>query len=400
MLYTQDEVMDFVSEEDIKFIRLAFFDALGVQKNVSIMPENLLEAFEHGISFDASAIRGFEQPERSDMFLHPDPSTIAVLPWRPSDGRVVRMYCDIRHAGGALYEKDCRHILKKAVQKAADAGYEISFGSEIEFYLFKLDEKGLPTLEPIDFAGYMDISPDDKGENIRRNICFALSDMGITPEASHHEEGPGQNEIDFLHSDALAAADNCAAFKWAVRSIAAANGVHADFSPKPLKDMSGSGFHINISASNIGSAADNDLIPHITAGVLRRIREITLFLNPTPASYKRLGGYKTPKYANWGEGNRAALIRLPATNGNIRRVEVRSPDPQANPYTAFALLLYAALEGIMDAAIPPQKESAESLKELPASFDEAFALASASDFVKAIIPQSFMEAYAKQKAQH
>ncbi len=398
MLYTQNEVMDFVSEEDVKFIRLAFFDALGVQKNVSIMPENLLEAFESGISFDASAVRGFEPPEKSDMFLHPDPSTIAVLPWRPSNGRVVRMYCDIRHAGGKPYEKDCRHILKKAVQRAADSGYEISFGTEIEFYLFKLDESGNPTHEPLDRAGYMDIAPEDRGENIRRNICFTLSDMGITPEASHHEEGPGQNEIDFRYSDALTAADNCAAFKWAVRSVASANGVWADFSPKPLEGESGSGFHINISAAKKGSATNDILLPHITAGILRRIREITLFLNPTPDSYKRLGGHKAPKYINWGTGNRNALVRIPETNASVHRAELRSPDPQANPYTAFALLIEAALEGIKDGTLPPESGGEENLRTIPLSFEEAFALASESDFVKSVIPESFIKAYKQQEA--
>ena len=398
MLYTQNEVMDYVNEEDVKFIRLAFFDAFGAQKNVSIMPEALLEAFESGISFDASAIAGFELPESSDLFLHPDPSTIAALPWRPSNGRVVRMYCDIRRAGGAPYEKDCRYILKKAAQRAADAGYKISFGSEIEFYLFKLDENGNPTREPLDRAGYMDIAPEDKGENIRRNICFTLSDMGITPIASHHEEGPGQNEIDFRYSDALTAADNCAAFKWAVRSVASSNGVWADFSPKPLEGLSGSGFHVNISAGKKDSAADDALLPHITAGILRRIREITLFLNPTPASYMRLGRHKAPKYVSWGTANRNALIRIPETNDTPRRVELRSPDPQANPYTAFALLIEAALEGIKDAALPPE-DGGEPLETLPLSFEEAFDLASKSDFVKAIIPQSFIEAYRHKERQ-
>ena len=400
MLYTQNEVMDFVSEEDVKFIRLAFFDAFGTQKNISIMPEALREAFECGISFDASAVAGFEPPESSDLFLHPDPSTIAVLPWRPSNGRVVRMYCDIRRAGGVPYEKDCRHILKAAVQRAAAAGFEISFGSEIEFYLFKLDESGVPTREPLDRAGYMDIAPEDKGENIRRNICFTLSDMGITPVASHHEEGPGQNEIDFRYSDALTAADNCAAFKWAVSSVATSNGMWADFSPKPFAGVSGSGFHINISAGKSGAGADDALLPHITAGILRRIKEITLFLNPTPASYERLGRHKAPNRISWGTGNRNALIRIPETNGTPRRAELRSPDPQANPYTAFALLIDAALEGIKDGALPPPEGGeGESPEMLPLSFSEAFALASKSDFVKAIIPQSFIEAYRQQELQ-
>lgn len=412
MNYTQDEVIDFIKEEDVKFIRLAFFDALGVQKNVSIMPESLPAAFEHGVSFDASAIRGFEDPHKSDLFLHPDPSTIAVLPWRPSHGRVVRMFCDINRAGGAPYEKDCRNILKRAVKTAADCGLELMFGSEIEFYLFKLDEKGNPTSEPLDKAGYMDIAPEDMGENIRRTICFTLQDMGILPEASHHEEGPGQNEIDFRYSGALEAADNCATFKWAVRSIAASNGLFADFSPKPIATASGNGLHINISAKPLpgGNAAAKDPTPHIVAGLLRRIKEMTLFFNSTPESYDRLGRQKAPRHISWGTANRSALIRIPETNGKGRRIELRSPDPLANPYTAFALIIHAACEGIKENALPPEPVTADvsktgaaaglALEEIPASLEAAYKIAAESAFVKSVVPESFIHAYIRDAGAH
>ena len=212
MKYTKQEVMQFVNEEDVKFIRLAFCDVLGKQKNISIMPSELERAFEHGIAVDASAIRGFGGEIHSDLFLHPDPDTLAILPWRPEHGKVVRMFCTIRYPDGTSFENDARSILIQAVQDAESAGYSFYFGSEMEFYLFKLDENGDATRIPYDNAGYMDIAPDDKGENVRREICLTLEQMGIHPESSHHEEGPGHNEIDFRYSDALSAADNAMAF--------------------------------------------------------------------------------------------------------------------------------------------------------------------------------------------
>ena len=225
-MYTESEVLEFVKEEDVKFVRLAFFDVKGKQKNISIMADQLHRAFELGISFDASAIDGFEAPDKSDLFLHPDPTTLSVLPWRPNTGKVCRMFCNIKYPDGTPYEKDCRTLLKNAIKYAKEKyNLSLSFGPEVEFYLFKLNEAGESTKIPFDNAGYMDIAPEDKGENIRRDICFTLESMGIIPEASHHEEGPGQNEIDFKYSDALTAADNTATFKWIVRTRAASNGL-------------------------------------------------------------------------------------------------------------------------------------------------------------------------------
>ena len=271
-MYTENEVLDFIEEEDVKFIRLAFFDISGKQKNISIMPSELPRAFKEGISFDASAILGFESPDKSDLFLQPDPSTLAILPWRPTSGKVVRMFCNIKNPDGSPYKKDYRNLLKNAIKKAKDEfGIEIYIGAEVEFYLFKLNEKGEPTKEPFDQAGYMDIAPDDKGENIRREICFTLEQMGIIPEASHHEEGPGQNEIDFHYSDALTAADNTATFKWIVRTKAASNGLFADFSPKPLADKPGSGMHINISYKSLRTEDKVDYLPYMLGGILNHI---------------------------------------------------------------------------------------------------------------------------------
>ena len=381
-MYSESDVLDYVNEEDIKFIRLAFFDLNGVQKNVSILASQLENAFKNGVSFDASAIYGFESPEKSDLFLHPDPTTLSVLPWRPNTGKVARMFCNIRYPDGRAYEKDSRAILQNAVKAAKDSGVEFMFGTEIEFYLFKLDEKGEPTKIPFDNAGYMDIAPEDKGENIRREICFTLEEMGMQPEASHHEEGPGQNEIDFHYSDAVTAADNAATFKWIVRARAAQNGLYADFSPKPILDKAGSGFHINISCS------DSSKTKNALAGILRRAQEISFYLNSTENSYQRLGEHKAPNIIAWGNENRSAFIRVPSTKEEPR-FEIRSADSECNVYLAFTLLIHAALDGIKNNLEPPaeaaenlfaQKKSA--LKTLPKSLAEAKKLASQSDFVK------------------
>ncbi len=381
-MYSESDVLDYVNEEDIKFIRLAFFDLNGVQKNVSILASQLESAFKNGVSFDASAIYGFESPEKSDLFLHPDPTTLSVLPWRPNTGKVARMFCNIRYPDGRAYEKDSRAILQNAVKAAKDAGVEFMFGTEIEFYLFKLDEKGEPTKIPFDNAGYMDIAPEDKGENIRREICFTLEEMGMQPEASHHEEGPGQNEIDFHYSDAVTAADNAATFKWIVRARAAQNGLYADFSPKPILDKAGSGFHINISCS------DPSKTKNALAGILSRAQEISFYLNSTENSYQRLGEHKAPNIIAWGNENRSAFIRVPSTKEEPR-FEIRSADSECNVYLAFTLLIHAALDGIKSNLEPPA-ETAENLfgqkkaalKTLPKSLAEAKKLASQSDFVK------------------
>ena len=219
MKYSKEEVLQYVREDDVKFIRLAFCDVFGKQKNISIMPEELPRAFEYGIAFDASAIAGFGDETRCDLLLHPDPETLMLLPWRPEHGKVVRMFTHITYPDGTPFECDTRSLLKKAVEDAKKAGYTFAFGAEQEFYLFNLDETGSSTKIPYDEAGYMDIAPEDRGENIRREICLTLEQMGIRPESSHHEEGPGQNEIDFRYSDPLTAADNTMTFQTVVKTI-------------------------------------------------------------------------------------------------------------------------------------------------------------------------------------
>lgn len=397
-MYTQSEVLEFIEEEDVKFIRLAFFDLKGKQKNISIMPSELGRAFEGGIPFDASAIEGFEGPQKSELYLKPDPATLAIIPWRPATGKVVRMFCNILTPDGKPYLKDSRTILQNACQHLKDeCGIEMMVGTEVEFYLFKLDEKGQPTTETFDKAGYMDIAPEDHGENIRREICFTLEQMGMSPEASHHEEGPGQNEIDFHYSDALTAADNVATFKWIVNTKAAANGLYADFSPKPIAGQAGNGMHINISYRPVNGNAGKDtenLLPNILGGILKHIEEITYFLNPADNSYNRLGASKAPEYISWGKENRSTLIRVPSST-STKRLELRSPDPLCNTYLVLTLLIEAAIEGIKN-KIEPVAETVEnlfdeeiakkaSLKALPKSLAEAKRLAENSDFVKKVL---------------
>lgn len=400
MSYTPNEVMQYVSEEDVKFIRLAFCDVFGKQKNISIMPDELKRAFEYGIAIDASSVAGFGGEVHSDLLLHPDPSTIAVLPWRPEHGRVVRMFCDISLPDGRDFEADGRKILENAVKDAGAKGIEFFFGSEMEFYLFKRDEQGEPTKEPYDKAGYMDIAPDDKGENVRREICLTLEQMGIKPESSHHEEGPGQNEIDFRYSSPITAADHAVTFRAVVNTIAARNGLFADFSPKPIADKAGNGMHINISARE---SSGKDVLPFVIAGVMNHIRDITVFLNPCEQSFERLGKNKAPKYVSWCTENRSQLIRIPAAEKEYRRAELRSPDPMCNPYLAFTLIIYAGLEGIEQKAelieaadfnlYSAKEEEVKNLLLLPKSLDEAKKVAASSDFVKAHLSKELIESY-------
>lgn len=403
MIYTEKEVIQYVNEEDVKFIRLAFCDAFGNQKNISIMPCELARAFESGIVIDASAITGFNGEVYSDLFLFPDPSTLVVLPWRPDHGRVVRMFCSIKYPDGREFELDSRRILREAVKTALKEGYTFSFGSELEFYLFNRDENGNPTTIPHDHACYMDIAPMDRGENVRRDICLTLERMGIKPESSHHEEGPGQNEIDFRFSDPITAADNSVTFLSVVRTIAAVNGLYADFSPKPIADEPGNSFHINISVHSTRN--ERDILPYVIGGLMNRIEDMTVFLNPTENSYKRFGKDKAPKFITWSPENRSQLIRIPAASGQYKRIELRSPDPEANPYLAYALIIYASLEGLINRELPPEAsnlnlfalsaEDLERYKKLPENLIEARQRAKSSDFIKKYLPRSMIKNYCK-----
>ncbi len=400
MKYSVSEVIQYVREEDVKFIRLAFCDIYGNQKNMAIMPYELERAFSFGMPIDATAITGFDCGDESDLFLHPDPSTLTQLPWRPESGRVVRMFCSVRRADGKLYAADCRGLLEAAVSKAAESGVSFEFGTSMEFYLFKTDDDGVPTKIPHDYAGYMDIAPADKGENVRREIQLNLERMGIQPESSHHEEGPGQNEIDFANSDPLSCADNAVTFISVVKTIAARNGLAADFSPKPVLEFPGSGLHISIS---VKSSDGTDKLNQVAAGIMDKIGDMTIFLDPVENSYERLGRNKAPRYISWSEADRSHLFRIPPEMGGKRIAELRSPDPMANPYLAFTLLIYAGLEGIKNNSelvscpkadlYQAPEDVTDNLAMLPSTINEARKAAKRSSFIKEVLPENIIRHY-------
>ena len=393
-MFTREDVCTYVEEENVRFIRLAFCDVTGREKNLTIMPDELERAFSHGIAFDASAVEGFGDEVCSDLFLVPDPATASLVPWHPIHGKMIRMYCDIRTSDGSAFPYDSRYVLSQAIKAAEEKGVSCYFGTEFEFYLFRTDENGERTDIPFDRAGYMDIDPGDKCESIRREICFTLSDMGIQPESAHHEEGPGQNEINFRYSDAMTAADNATTFKSVVRTIAVRNGLYASFYPKPLADDPGNGLHINMS---IRCADGQERSNSFMAGIMDHVGELTAFLNPTEQSYMRLGWMKAPKYVSWSPENRSQLIRIPAARGEYRRIELRSPDPGANPYLAFALLIYAGLDGI-DRGLEPMPAinmnlykadpgQLSGVRTLPQSLEQAKSIARNSPWMNSVFSE-------------
>ena len=401
MKHTAQDILNYVEDNDVKFVRLAFCDIFGNQKNISVFAGDLPYAFEQGVCFDGSSIAGFMNTEESDLVLWPDPDTMTILPWRPTEGRVMRMYCDITLPNGRPFAGNSRGYLQSVVKRAKAMGLRCDVGCECEFYLFQTDEHGNPTRIPMDHGGYFDIAPLDKAENIRREICLTLEQMGIRPESSHHEEGPSQNEIDFRYSEPLSAADNSLTFLSVVRSVAAANGLCADFSPKPLPEHPGSGLHINLSVR--GGAEGAEPLNYVIAGILEHIGALTLFLNPCEDSYLRLGGRKAPRYISWSSENRSQLIRIPAAEGEFRRAELRSADPMANPYIAFALLIHAGLDGIKGRLNLPEpadinlytapQSVVDSYRRLPASLTEAAAAAAKSEFIAKHLPEAVAQAY-------
>lgn len=389
MKYTAEEMISYIEEEDVKFIRLAFRDAFGVQKNISVSPGEMMKAFEEGIPINARAIKGFEDSPHAFLYLRPDAQTAAILPWRPDSGRVLRLFCDVCTPDGEEYLPDTRIILKAAIDLACRKGIEFRFGNETEFYLFKKDENDDPTSIPYDDAGYMDIAPLDRCENVRREISLTIEQMGLTPERSHHESGPGQNEIDFHYAKPLKAADQMTTFKMAVRTIADRYALSADFSPMPLPGRPGNGYHINIYAVD---EQENDVAGQAAAGILEVIREITIFLNPTDTSYARLGNSSAPDRVNWSSMGESELMYVEERKGRTR-VELRSPDAGSNPYLVYALLIHAGLSGIERKLALPE-ELPGSAEYLPSSRKEAAKLALNSEFVRSIVPEGILKAYA------
>ena len=307
-----------------------------------------------------------------------------MLPWRPSTGRVVRLFCSLR-AEGKPFELDARRILRETVKSLREKELSVFLGAECEFYLFKTDENGEPTDIPLDCGGYLDLAPADRGENVRREICFTLQEMGIKPESSHHENGPGQNEIDFCAADPLTAADHVTTFKNVVQTVAQKNGLHARFDPKPLDEADGNGLHINVRVAS-GDAAKNKAF---LAGILRRLPEMTLFLNPDESSYKRLAACACTKSIAWGYTH-SDLIRIIRDDESSLLFEICSPDCLANPYLAYTLLLHAGLEGMADELPLPEAMD----EKLPESLHEAAKIALGGDFAASVLPERLIDAYA------
>jgi glutamine synthetase len=402
MANMQYEISNFIEENNVKFIRLAFCDILGNLKNISISCDELDRAFSTGISFDASAIKGFLAVEESDLLLFPDPETLQVLPWRPSSGKVVMMFCDIKYPDFTPFEGDGRALIKKFVNKAKKEGYTFKIGSECEFYLFKLNEDGNPSYIPLDNGTYLDVAPNDKGENIRRDICLTLQDMGFHTERSHHESGPGQMEVDFTYGNLLNSADNLITFKSVVKSTATMNGLFASFLPKPLENKSGNGMHVNISIKSDEKQDDDKIREHMIAGILNRIKDMTIFSSPIYNSYQRLGQFEAPCRIGWGYGNRSTTIRIPKAQGRYSRLEVRTPDPSANPYLIYTLICEAALEGIKNKETPPPSIAINAFSDtdgtnLPTSMQEALEIAEKSSFLKRVLPATLLNSYLKVK---
>lgn len=404
-MYSVEDVMTFVSQEDVRFIRLTFFDIFGRQKNISILPDQLERAFGKGIAVDAFAVPGFENEIHGDLYLKPDPSTFTILPWRSVDGSVVLMICSLVYPDGTPFEKDLRMRLKEAVQDACALGISLRMSTEFEFYLFRNDEKGNPTSIPLDTGGYLDVSPLDHGENIRREICFTLEEMGMQPQASYHQCGPGQNEVDFHASAPCRAADEASLFKWVVRTVASTNGLRADFTPRPLPDEPGNGLHVNMqveSADFLNPIDEEEAFRHFMAGILAHIREIALFTNPTPESYLRLGRRKAPACISWSNVNRSLLVRVPSDH--VNRLELRNPDCKTNPYLVFMLLIQAGLDGIRRTLPLPEPCDMDlsglqdrCIASLPVSMEESIRLARESEFVARFVPQSVLEGYAARE---
>lgn len=398
---TPEEVMQQIEQKNAQFVCLSFCDIYGVERNITVIPSELPRAMKNGIPLDASLVAGFKLDAKIDLLAFPDPDTLSDLPQSLADeelGSAVRMCANIFLPDGTRFENDPRAILEKAVKEAESRGYQFNFGPSMEFYLFdKVESDG--TRHPYDNAGYMAAQPEDCCEKIRREICIDLRKMGIQPECAYHEAGPGQNKIKFRFNDPLRAADAAVAYKAVVSSVAARHGLYADFSPKPLEKGPGSSMHVNMS---IECKDGRDRTPDIIAGILQKIPEITLFLNPQKKSYKRLGRDNAPKYISWSDANRSTLIRIPAYGG-YTRFELRSPDNLANPYLAFALLIQASLFGISEKPML-QKASEQDLFEadpktigklrpLPLSLSEAQAKARNSILVHKTLPEKVIEAY-------
>lgn len=406
-----EDVLKWIEEQDVKFIRLEFIDLLGQIKNIAIPAQHFEKVLNEGAMFDGSAVEGFTRIELSDMVLFPLPETIMLMPWRPQQGKVARVICEIRTPDGNVFEGDSRRVLKRVIDQARSQGLTFNVGFECEFFLFHTDDEGRPTTKTHDQAGYFDLAPLDYGENTRREVCMVLEEIGFEVEASHHENAAGQHEIDFRYTEGLEAADNLLTFKKVVKIVAQRNGLYATFMPKPLGDASGSGMHINMSlfreGQNLFDGEGSELSPTgkaFIAGVLKHMPGITAISNPLINSYKRLLGAKeAPCHIAWSYMNRTSLIRIPASKGREMRIELRSPDATCNPYLTLALILAAGLEGIAQQLEAPtpiegnlyllEQTKDLQLAKLPASLEEAIQAMKSDDFIKKVVGEHIYHKY-------
>lgn len=419
---TVEDVLKEAKEKRVKLLRLQFVDVHGHPKNMSIHVDQLEKALNNEIMLDGSSIAGFRTIETSDMYFYPDLNTFKVMPWLEGDRVVARVICDIYNPDGTPFEGCPRNNLKRVIQEASKLGYTYNVGPELEFFLFKKNADGSISRDTHDAAGYYDLGPDDMGELVRGEIVDTLENLGFEMEADHHEVSSGQHEIDFKYSDALSAADNVTTAKIIIRKIAASHGLHASFMPKPVFGINGSGMHCNQSLSAI---ADGDNVFYsekgdyqlsqealwYIGGLLKNVRGITAICNPLVNSYKRLvPGYEAPVYIAWSAANRSALLRVPAKRGKATRVELRSPDPAANPYLAFAAMLLAGLDGIKNKIEPPQpatmniyhltesERKTHDINALPGSLYEAIEELKASEVAKAALGDHIFGEFIKTKA--
>lgn len=417
--YTREDIERIVKEEDIRFIRLQFTDIFGTLKNISITERQLSRALDNKCMFDGSSIEGFVRIEESDMYLYPDLNSFAVLPWIKEGGKVARLICDVYDTHGKPFTGDPRCVLKNVLAEAEKMGYSVNVGPEAEFFLFGTDDNGKPTAIRHDEAGYFDLGPIDTDEYIRREMCRYLEEMGFEIEASHHECADSQHEIDFKYGDALTTADNIITFKLLVKTVAQLNGLHATFMPKPIYGISGSGMHINISLSSGGKNIfydENDKLGLsreaycFIAGVLEHARGMSAITNPIVNSYKRLvSGYEAPIYIAWSAKNRSPLIRIPAAKGAGTRVEIRNPDPAANPYLAFAAVLAAGLDGIRRGLTPPasvdtnifemseEELEKKNIRALPKNLSEAVRELERDELIMNTLGEHIAKKYVKAK---
>ncbi len=421
--YDKEDILRLAREEDVEFIRLQFTDIFGMLKNVAVTSSQLEKALDDRCMFDGSSIEGFVRDDETDMYLHPDLDTFEIFPWRPQQGKVARLICDVHRPNGSPFEGDPRYVLRKALKHAKDLGYDLYVGPECEFFLFHLDDEGLPTMITHEKAGYFDVGPLDLAENVRRDIVLNLEEMGFEVEASHHELAPAQHEIDFHYSTGLATADNIMTFKMAVKTIAKRHGLHATFMPKPREGVNGSGMHINLSLfdekgqnvfedkKDVKGWGLSKTAYRFMAGVLAHIEGMALLTNPLVNSYKRLiPGYDAPIYTAWTpSASKSCVMRIPTARGQNTRIELRSPDSAMNPYLALAAILEAGLDGIEHPAelpapvmsnlyrMPEEKRRAMSIRQIPNTLGRAIEAFEADPFIRRVLGQHIYSKYLEAK---